>query len=352
MTIQVAVMNGYALALASDRHVFRGADVRSTGQDVKLLRLRGAVPAAMMASGPFAMFGLPVSRLALRLERALAGAGEGPEALAEALLAALQDPLEGPPAQDEDVLAEVAGEVLACAGQGGAGNEAGLRRVLAEIEAAPCCLDAEAAARGSAAWRRALPALAGRPELEAMLRDAPELCGRAVAGALARDWGRAELFLTIGMCCPRTGVPTMLALRLWRGVGNRLHFASRLSGAWESSWKAGRTVVIAQGSGRPLLEAMIDGLAGEHWDALPAAGQDALRPGMDRRWDAVHGRLAVTSPSELGAIATGLVRGAEVIGYLTREGEGSVAAVDGLILTPRGVEACGLEAGPPLRIAA
>lgn len=362
MTIQVAIMNGYALALASDRHVFRGADVRSTGQDVKLLRLRGAVPAAMMASGPFAVFGLPVSRLALRLERALAGAGEGPEALAEALLAALQDPLEGPPAEDEDVLAEVAGEVLACVGQGGAGQggagqggagQDGLRRVLAEIEAAPRCHDAEAAAaRGSAAWHRALPALAGRPELEAMLRDAPELCGRAVAGALARDWRQAELFLTIGACCPRTGVPILLALRLWRGVGNRLHFASRLAGAWEASWKAGRTVVIAQGSGRPMVEAMIDGLAGEHWDALPAASQDALRPGMDRRWDALHSRLAVTSPSELGAIATGLVRGAEVIGYLTREGEGSVAAVDGLVLTPRGVEACGLGVGPKLQLAA
>jgi hypothetical protein len=301
MTIQVAVMNGYALALASDRHVFRGTDVRSTGQDVKLLRLRGPVPAAMMASGPFAMFGLPISRLSLRLERALAEPADGPDALAEALLAALQCPLEGPPAQDEDVLAEVAGEVLACAGQGGPGAEAGLRRVLAEIEAAPCCLDADAAARGSAAWRRALPALAGRPELRAALRNAPDLCGRAVTGALARDWRRAELFLTIGVCCPRTGVPVLLALRLWRGVGNRLHFASRLAGAWEASWKAGRTVVIAQGSGRPLVEAMIDGLAGEHWDALPAAGQDSLRPGMDRRWDAAHARLAVSSPRELCA---------------------------------------------------
>jgi hypothetical protein len=227
-----------------------------------------------------------------------------------------------------------------------------LRRVLAEIEAAPSCLDADAAARGRAAWRQALPALAGRPELQAALRDAPELCGRAVAGALARDWRRAELFLTVGVCCPHTGVPVLVALRLWRGVGNRLHFASRLAGPWEASWKAGRTVVIAQGSGRPLVEAMIDGLAGEHWDALPAAGQDTLRPGMDRRWDAVHARLAVSSPRELVAIATGLIRGAEVVGYLTREGEGSVAGVDGLVLTPRGVQPYALDAGPELGLAA
>lgn len=76
----------------------------------------------------------------------------------------------------------------------------------------------------------------------------PALCGRAVGQALARDWQRAELFLTVGLCCPRTGVPVLLALRMWRGVGNCLHYASRLAGDWEAAWRAGRTVVIAQGS--------------------------------------------------------------------------------------------------------
>jgi hypothetical protein len=71
MTVQVAVMNGYGVALASDRHVFRASDTRSTGQEIKLLRLRGPVPAAMLTAGPFALFGLPAARLALRLERAL-----------------------------------------------------------------------------------------------------------------------------------------------------------------------------------------------------------------------------------------------------------------------------------------
>ncbi|CAH2599870.1 conserved protein of unknown function [Rhodovastum atsumiense] len=353
MTIQVAVVNGYGLAMASDRHVFRGPDARSTGQDVKIIPLRGAIPAAMMASGPFAVFGLPVSRLALRIERALAAAAEGPEQLAEAVLMALQQPLEGPPAQDEEVLAEVAEHVLARACHDGLTPGEGLQRLLAEIEAAPGCHDAEAVtARGSAAWAMALPVLAGRPKLEAVLRAAPELCGRAVTGALARDWRHAELFLTVGLCCPVTGVPTLLALRLWRGIGNRLHFASRLGGPWETAWKAGRTVIIAQGSGRAMVESMIDGLGSEHWDTLPGKSQDMLRPGMDRRWDAAHSRLSVSSPRELLAVAAGLVRGAEVIGYLTREGEGCVAGVDGLMLTPRGVESYVLEPGPALRVAA
>src|SRR5690349_13802816 len=56
---------------------------------------------------------------------------------------------------------------------------------------------------------------------------------------------------------------------------------------------------------------------------------------MNARWDRTHDRVAVSSVAELGAIATGLVRGAEVIGYLTREAEGTIAAVDCVRLTPR-----------------
>jgi hypothetical protein len=353
MTIQVAVMNGYGLAMASDRHVFRAPDTRSTGQDVKLLVLRGSTPAAMMAAGPFAVFGLPVARLSLRLERALAAAAEGPDALAEATLAVLRAPLQGVPAQDEELLAEVAEQVLARAADTGRGASSGLEQVLEEIAAAPACRDAEAAAaRCDGAWTRALPALADRPRLKAALREAPALCGRAVAEALAHDWHHSELFLTVGLCCPATGVPVLLALRLWRGIGGYLHAASRLSGDWEAAWRAGRTVLVAQGSGRPRVEAMIDGIADDHWNALPGEAQDSLRAGMDRRWDMAHGRLAVSSPRELAGVAMGLVRGAEVIGYLTREDEGSIAGVDGLVITPRGVETCGLGAGPELHIAA
>ncbi len=275
MTIQIAVMNGYGLAMASDRHVFRGGDVRSTGQDTKLLRLRGPVPAAMMASGPFAIFGVPVSRLVLRLERALAAPAAGPEALAGAVLAALSAPLDGARAEDA-ALDLVAGE--------------------------------------------ALPA--------------------------------AELFLTIGMVCPETGVPVLLALRLWRGAGYRLQYASRLDAPYEAAWRAGRTVVVAQGSGRALVEALVDGLAEEHWAALPSAGRDALRGGMEGRWDRAHGRLGIASPRELAAIAAGLVRGAEVVGFLTRDAEGTVAEVDCLSLTPRDVLGSILPAGSSAHAAA
>jgi hypothetical protein len=66
---------------------------------------------------------------------------------------------------------------------------------------------------------------------------------------------------------------------------------------------------------------------------------------MGARWDRAHDRIAVSSLRELGAIATGLVRGAEVIGYLTREGEGTVAPVDCVVLTPGGIVECGLHAG-------
>jgi hypothetical protein len=352
MTIQVAVMNGYGLAMASDRHVYRGGDARSTGQDVKLLRLRGRVPAAMMASGPFAVFGLPVSRLALRLERALAAAAPSPATLAEAVLACFAERLDGPGIDaDADLLAEAAAEIAARARRAAPDAVAGLNAVLAELEQAPRVRDADRVeADARAAWDACAGRLAGASADLAALLAAPELSGRAVGGALARDWRRAgDLYVTVGLVCPATGVPVLVALRLWRGLGTRLHFVSRLDGDYEASWRAGRTVVVAQGSGRPLLEAMLDGLADDHWAALPPAGRDAVRGGMDARWDRAHGRLGVASLRELAAIAAGLVRGAEVIGFLTREGEGTVAEVDCLTLAPRRVAVGTLPAGPPAR---
>lgn len=280
MTIQLAVMNGYGVAMASDRHVFRGTDVRSTGQEVKLHALRGPVPAAMMCSGPFAVFGVPVARLALRFERALAQAtdSDGPEDLARRLLACLQEPIRDPAAV-------------------------------------------------------ALPATPG--VLEPVSR-APS----------------SDLYLTLGLVCPRSGVPALAAVRLIQVEGNRLEAISRFDGPFETSWRAGRTVVVAQGSGRPLVEALVDGLGDDHWHALGPAARDEIRPGMDERWDRAHSRLGVSSPRELAAIASGLVRGAEVVGFLTREAEGTVAPVDCLCLTPQGVLTDGLDAGPAMRCAA
>jgi len=350
MTIQVAVMNGYGLAMASDRHVFRGSDVRSTGQEIKLIRLRGQVPGGMMASGPFAVYGLPVSRLALRLERALAGVSRVPERLAEAVLGAFSEPLEGPGLDgDADLLAEVAAEVAARARTAGRDVAEGLRAVLDELERAPRVRDAEAVEQAAAAaWRDCAARLAGSSAALAPLFDAPDLSGRAVSGALARDWRRTgDLFVTVGLVCPATGVPVLVALRLWRGLGGRLHFVSRLDNEYETSWRAGRTVMVAQGSGRPLVEAMLDGMVEDHWAALPPAGRDAAKGGMEARWDRAHGRLGVASPRELGAVAAGLVRGAEVLGFLLREAEGTVAEVDCLCLTPREVIASTLPVGPP-----
>jgi hypothetical protein len=364
MTIQVAVANSHGLAMASDRHVFRGGEVRSTGQDVKLIRLRGAVPAAMMAAGPFAVLGTPIARLAPRIERALDGAAaEGtPDALAEAVLRVLEQPLaplatgdasEG----DAAVLAEIAEDVLEPALGAGYDARTSLEELLRELERAPFCRGGERMqATGQAAWRARAPALPGivsKPAVAAALRHEPDLCGRAVIGAMSRDWRKAsDVYLSIGCCCPATGVPVLLALRLWRGIGNRLHAASRLERDYEAVVQADRTVLIAQGSGRAAVEAMVDGLAEEHWGRFAAGGHAALQPGMAARWDRAHDRIGVSSGRELAAIAAGLVRGAEVIGYLTGDGESTVAEVDCILLNPRGISEHTLPAGSALRQAA
>ena len=156
--------------------------------------------------------------------------------------------------------------------------------------------------------RRGFPELVTKPSVAEALRHAPDLCGRAVIGALSRDWRRtSDSFLTVGMCCPATGVPVLVALRLWKGIGGQLHFASRLERDYEAIWKSNRTVVIAQGSGRATVEAMVDGLAEDHWTQLTATDRKSLRPGMGQRWDKAHDRIGVLSPRELAAAATGLV---------------------------------------------
>jgi hypothetical protein len=355
-------MNAYGLAMASDRHVFRCGEDRSTGLQRKLMRLRGPVPAAMMASGPFAVFNVPISRLALRLERCLAAAPAelGPDGLAEALLRALEQPLEmqddGSSDPDAELLATTAELVVDTALDRSGEPLTGLQTVLAEMEQAPRCRGGERVEAATlAAWSaraEALPGLVRKPEVAEALREAPELCGRAVLGALTRDWRQvSDLYLTIGLCCPHTGVPALIALKLWKGIGRRLHFASRLEREWDTAWRSGRTVLIAQGSGRPLVEAMVDGVGDDHWAQLGETARGEVRPGMNARWDRAHDRISVSGPRELGAIATGLVRGAEVAGYLTRNAEGTVADVDGLVITPAGVQEQGLTAGPLLAAA-
>ncbi len=343
MTIQVSVMNGYGLAMASDRHVYRGGS-RSSGDDVKVIRLHGDVPGALMTSGPFAMFGQPVARLALRIEGALARARERrcPEALAEAVLEALGAPFEGPASDDDaELLIETTDHVMEHVLADGSDAMTGLSRLLAELETAPSFRDRhriEQSARQ--VWERDFSQIrerSGKPHVVRALHEVPELCGRAVVGAFGRDWRKAaELFVSVGLCCPATGVPVLIAVRAWRGLGRRLQIGSRLDAEYEMAWKAGRTVLIAQGSGAGIVDSMIDGVADGHWNALTQTEKDAVRPRMNVRWDSAHARLAVANPRELASVATGLVRGAEVIGHLTRDGERSVLGVDCAMLTPHG----------------
>lgn len=348
MTTQLALANSYGIALASDRHIFRDGPARSTGQEIKLRRLRGPVPGAMMAAGPLAILDVPVSRLALLLERAVAAVAEdGPDALAQAVLSALSAPLcRGPgpePGADDDaeLLAETVERVVESALGGGGEPRSGLQALIATLDrAAPCRDEAAIRAAGAAAWeaRAADVRTLLREKAAAALRDSPELLGRAVVAALSRDWREnSDLFLLVGLCCPATGVPVLLALRLWRGLGGRLLAVSRLSGEYETVWRASRTVAIAQGSGRAIVEAMVDGIAEDHFVKLAAGQRAKIGPAMTARWDCAHERIAVSSVSELGALATGLVRGAETIGYLTRESEGTIAGVDCALVTPGGV---------------
>jgi hypothetical protein len=359
MTIQLALANSNGIAMASDRHVYRGAEPRSTGRDVKLLRLRTEVPAALMASGPLAVFDVPVARIALPLESAIAAAQRhgNPEALAEAVLDVLDRPLPGAlSAGGEDADAQVldvtAEQVLERACDSEQTPARGLEQVLAEIERASACRN-EARIRDAAralweAHAARLPASLIKPRHVAAVRDAPELCGRAVVGALTRDWRKlADLYLTVGMCCPATGVPIVVSLRLWRGIGRRLHFVSRFACDYETLWRSSRTVAVAQGSGRPLIEAMIDGIADEHWRRMPRAERDMVGREMGARWDRTHDRVAVSGLGELGALAGGLVRGAEAIGFLTREGEGTIAPIDCVVLTPYGISDYALGGAAP-----
>ena len=285
-----------------------------------------------------------------------------PDALAEAVLRVLEQPLAPAAAGDATegdaaILAEIAEDVLEPALVAGDDARASLEKLLRELERAPFCRGGERMqASGRAVWQARAPALSrivSKPAVAAALRREPDLCGRAVIGAMSRDWRKAsDVYLSVGFCCPATGVPVLLALRLWRGIGNRLHAASRLERDYEAVVRSDRTVVIAQGSGRATVEAMVDGLAEEHWSRLAAREHAALQPGMAARWDRAHDRIGVSSGRELAAIAAGLVRGAEVIGYLTGDSEGTVAEVDCMLLNPRGVSESTLDAGPALRQAA
>jgi hypothetical protein len=342
MTIQVTVANAYGVAMASDRHVYRAAQTLSTGRQVKLHRLRGPVPSAMMCAGRFSVLGFPVSRLSLRFEQALEeAAAAGPEALAEAATAVLRQPLCVPDGGDDaEALAAVA-EMVVGRTQAYGGTEAALGRLLAEIGAAPRCHNSDAVeAVGRSAWRAgalaASPSLATSPSLAETLKRTPDLLGEAVIGALVRNWSRpSDVQLMIGLCCPVTGVPAVVAVNIWKGLSGCLLYAPRADQPACLLRRAGRSLVLSQGSGRGNVCGMIEGVSGDHTDG--SAQTETIAAAVDRRWQHVHDRIGVSSPAELASVAAGLVRGAEVIGYLTGEDEGSIAEVDSLLLTPQGV---------------
>jgi hypothetical protein len=328
MTIQVAAANAHGVAMASDRHVYRDGHPLSTARRQKLSRLRGPVPAALMCAGRFSVVGFPVSRMALRFERALAtAAGSGPEALAEAALGVLSHPLGiqgGKP--DEEALAETAELVVARALAYG-GTAAAFSRLLDEIRSAPRHhASGEVEAMGRRAWRSVAGSLAASPPMADALRMVPDLLGEAVVGALVSGWARpADVNVMLGLCCPVTGVPVLVAVKVWSGLSGRLMFAPRRGKPFHAMHASAQGILLCQGSGSGNVSAMIGGV--DHPE-----GQ------ADRNWRRAQGQISVSTPAEMVSVAAGLVRGAEVIGYLTGGQEGSVDEVDALLLTPQGVE--------------
>lgn len=335
MTIQVTVANAYGLAMASDRHIYRHGQPLSTGRQPKLTALRAPMPAAMMTAGSFSVLGFPLSRVALGIERALATPGAGPDVLAERVLDVLDTPLRAADGEqdvqrrDIEALARTAEFVV---GRARAIGDDGIAALLVEIERAPRCRGGdEVELLGRAVWQTsagALPDMAPSSAVAELLQRTPDLLGEAVIGALVRDWTRpADANLMVGLCCPETGVPVVVAVNIWKGLGNRLLFAPRHDRAHFALHQAGRSLILSQGSGRRNVTAMLDG----------CSGPDEPDEHRANRWQRAHERIAVSSPDELAAVASGLVRGAEVIGYLTGEDEGSVVDVDCIRLTPSGL---------------
>jgi hypothetical protein len=354
MTIQVAVSNAYGVALASDRHVYRHGQTLSTGRQTKLARLRGPVPAAMMSAGSFSVLGFPVSRMALQFEQALAAShSEGPDGMAQAVLRVLERPLDvkdctdESPGHDLQALARAAELVVGRAmAYGDAGT--GLEKLLDEIARTPRCQGCEEVEElGRSVWHHQagkLPEMAASPSVAEALSSAPRLLGEAVIGALVHGWSRpADVNLTVGLCCPDSGVPAVVAVNIWKGLGRRLLFAARHDRAYYALHRAGRSLVISQGSGRGNVCAMIEGVSE---NADPEQERADRTAAIDRRWQRAHDRIGVSSPAELVGIAAGLVRGAEVIGYLTGDDEGSVADIDAMLVTPQGLAAHTLTGTP------
>src|SRR5690349_11631517 len=97
---------------------------------------------------------------------------------------------------DAAILAELADEVVEEALEARSDPQTGLESLVAELERAPRCRGGEIIeALGRSVWQArvsALTPLVSKPHVAQALREAPELCGRAVIGALSRDWRKAS----------------------------------------------------------------------------------------------------------------------------------------------------------------
>jgi hypothetical protein len=343
-------MNSVGIAMASDRHMYRRDDFRSTGLECKLSRLHGRVPAAFMHSGRMSVLGLPTARLTYRLSRALqcVAPGSGPDSLAESVVRALGAPASPddiasgyPEPNDAAVFADTLNAIVSASSY--AVGAQGLRDIIDQASAASAYIDtdpgqAESLSRQVWAARLSdIPCFLDVPA-QAAFSAQPELCAEAVVQVMSRAWQVREphTSLMVGLCCPDTGVPVLVAVEAWAGLGNKKMLTSRLARRHVAAWRSGATLLTTQGSGKETVHAMLDGIEGENWLALDAADRGGQASVINERWARAHEGLAVASVKELSSVATGLVRAAEIMGFLLGRDEGTVATVDCVQITPEG----------------
>lgn len=358
MTIQVAIMNADAVVVASDRHIYRRGDERSTGRECKIHVLRGPVPGAVTFSGLTAVFDVPLHRLVPRIDRAIAAVPPGnPGALGRAVLGVFDQPACEPQFSEDEVAGDdrrVLRDVMDCVASTATKRDGRpvetLRFLMDEIAAADQFPDeTELAARAADAWDLHYERLRGSVRqawAKEALADAPELCRGVVAGAMSRKWRpNPEFQAFVALWCPQTSVPVLVAIKGWRGLGNRIVWLPRLEpDGYLAALHTGATALLSAGSGSGAVSAMLDGFPSEALEAASPDGTTALRALSGRRWDAMHQAVRVASGSELVGIATGLVRGAELLGFLTGRAEGSLDEIDAVMIDAHGMHRYALAA--------
>ena len=318
----------------------------STGRQAKLQVLRGSIPAAMMSAGSFSLCRVSVFRASrCRSSVLLPPRRKRVRRVSRrAVLSVLARPLELQGTEDEIALRDA--EALARAAELVVGRalsygncRLGIEKLLEEIRQAPRCQGGEEVEKlGRSVWRSnldKLPRLAASPGIAEVLRHTPELLGEATISAFVRDWNRPpEASVMVGFCCQETGVPAAIAVNIWKGLASVCCLRRAMTGRIPAASRRAEPR-LSQGSGRANVCAMVEGIAESYMK--DCRDREAVAAAVDNRWQRAHARIAVSSPAELASIAAGLVRGAEVVGYLTGEDEGSIADIDCALLTPSGI---------------